>query len=623
MRRALPFDARRLSAAMCLAGLLGPFGPALTPAIAVPPDSWHDALYSQRADEALTLGQALDRFAATMGVQVKLADASLAARKVRLGGKGAAPAAYLDRIAEAQGLDWFVYQGVLHVSARASSTSARIPLGSQTPADAKDALIGLGLFEPRFGWGEFDSDPPSVLVSGPTAYVAMVRRVLAVPAEAAQPRERPRLMVFRLRHASASDREMRTRDRSTVVPGLVTTLNQILTHSRTVNLRSVASADRSSAEGRASPDTDPWAGVAAEMAGNATAAQDGSGANAGLSGLLGLTSLSAARLPDPGRGAAARSSTQTAEPAAVGAWSTALADPSSTRPSRSRGTDAMADFTPSLAAYAPLNAILVWDLPSRREEYRALVEELDQPSRLVEINVTILDVSANALRDWSVDVQGGSDVVRWGMSTAGRIGASSDSGSTGVQGSTMALWASDRLEVRLRALESRGQAQVLSRPSILTMNNVGALLDMNQSEYVKLVGERATDLRTITAGTLLKVTPSIVGDDPSHGASAPDRVASVDPGIRVTLDIEDGQLTPSATAAGTPRVGNSAVSTEALVRPGESLVIGGYRRQDRRVTNSRVPGLASIPLIGALFRSDATSNDERERLFIVTARALP
>ena len=283
----------------------------------------------------------------------------------------------------------------------------------------------------------------------------------------------------------------------------------------------------------------------------------------------------------------------------------------------------MADFTPSLAAYAPLNAILVWDLPSRREEYRALIEELDQPSRLVEINVTILDVSANALRDWSVDMQGGSDAVGWSLSSAGQVGATSDSGSTGVQGSTMALWASNRLEVRLRALESRGQAQVLSRPSILTMNNVGALLDMNQSEYVKLVGERATDLRTITAGTLLKVTPSIVGDDPPRGPPGSPGAEPGAQGIRVTLDIEDGQLTPSTTAAGTPRVGNSAVSTEALVRPGESLVVGGYRRQDRRVSNSRVPGLAGLPLIGALFRSDATSNDERERLFIVTARALP
>lgn len=68
---------------------------------------------------------------------------------------------------------------------------------------------------------------------------------------------------------------------------------------------------------------------------------------------------------------------------------------------------------------------------------------------------------------------------------------------------------------------------------------------------------------------------------------------------------------------------NSAVSTEALVKPGESLVVGGYRRQQRQIKNSRVPGLSSVPLIGALFRSDSAANDERERLFILTARALP
>ena len=182
----------------------------------------------------------------------------------------------------------------------------------------------------------------------------------------------------------------------------------------------------------------------------------------------------------------------------------------------------------------------------------------------------------------------------------------------------MALWASDRLQVRLRALESRGEAQIMSRPSVLTLNNVGALLDMNQSAHIKLVGERTSDLPPFTAGTLLKVTPSIIGDDAAGNGLQ---------GIRDTLDIEDGQTLDVAgqrsQGGDSPRTSNSAVSTEAVVRPGESLVVGGYRRQDRQVVDKRVPGLSSIPVFGALFRGDSAINDERERLFILTARALP
>ncbi len=568
---------------------MGLAGPALQEARAVAPASWRDTLYSYRADEELSLSQVLDRFSSTLGLTVKLADPALGRRPVRLGGKGASPAVFLDRLAEAQGLDWFVYQGVLHISARSSATSERIALGPQSPADAKDALVGIGLFEGRFGWGEFDSEPPTVLVSGPAAYVALVRRVLAVPADVQTRRERPRLMVFRLKHASAADREMRTRDRIVNVPGLVSTLNQVLPRAHAPQ----APARYGRADASLSPRAEnPWA----------VFPNDGDGGIPALDSAI--AALPAAHLPLP---ASIEGGSSGRMAVSDGASTSSAGSKRGARESDADRTDAM----PAIAAYRPLNAVLVWDLPSRREDYRALIDELDVPSRLVEINVTILDVSANALRDWSVEARLGSD--KGGLAIdAGSTGASS--GNTGVSGSTMALWATDRLALRLRALESRGQAQVLSRPSVLTMNNVGALLDMNQSAYVKLIGERATDLRTITAGTLLKVTPSIIGD------------TAADPGsqsIRVTLDIEDGQLGATPADQGPPGVDNSAVSTEALVKPGESLVVGGYRRQQRQIKNSRVPGLSSVPLIGALFRSDSAANDERERLFILTARALP
>lgn len=587
--------ARFAAGALALAALVGP---GTREAMAVAPVAWRDTLYSFRTDGEVTLSEALTHFTSTLGLELKFDDSALGRRAVRLTGKGASPSAFLDRLADAQGLDWFVHQGVLHVSARASAVNERISLGPQNPSEARDALIGIGLFESRFGWGEFNTDPPTALVSGPRAYVALVKRALAAPDDAHGRQERPRLMVFRLRHASAADREMRTREKTVALPGLVSTLNQLLTSTRALNPRPRAADAEAGGGGR---DAAAWRG------GNPLVDLI-KGVSMGDKPLdAGLGELPAARLPLP-----------TPAPRLAGPGTAASAPIASTAgPSSQRGVagiQAEDEFMPSIAAYTPLNAVLVWDLPSRQSEYRALIDELDVPTRLVEINVTILDVKANALRDWSVDLSAGSGAAHLSLNAGGHIGTSGGGGGTGVSGSTMVLWASDRLAVRLRALETRGQAQVLSRPSVLTMNNVGALLDMNQSAYVKLVGERATDLRTITAGTLLKVTPSIVGD-----AAA----ATGAEGIRVTLDIEDGQLTDGAAASGAPGVSNSAVSTEAVVRPGESLVVGGYRRQDRQVINKRVPGLSSIPLLGALFRGDTALHDERERLFILTARALP
>jgi len=282
---------------------------------------------------------------------------------------------------------------------------------------------------------------------------------------------------------------------------------------------------------------------------------------------------------------------------------------------RKGGTDRMEEerrreeraALPTIGAYPPLNAVLVWDLPSRKAEYDAVIAELDVPTRQVEINVTILDVNANALREWAVDLTAGSGAARVQLSPAAAI---TDTGSVAQAGASMVLWATDRLSMRLRALESRGQAQVMSRPSILTQDNHPAVLDMSQSLYVKLVGERTADLRTVSAGTMLRVTPSIMGE--GHDAT-----------IRVTMDIDDGALNEGSMSAASPLVGNSTVSTQAVVRPGESLVVGGYRRQNTESSHSRVPGLDSVPLLGWLFRGDSVISDERERLFIVTARVLP
>jgi hypothetical protein len=57
------------------------------------------------------------------------------------------------------------------------------------------------------------------------------------------------------------------------------------------------------------------------------------------------------------------------------------------------------------------------------------------------------------------------------------------------------------LYARLKALEGKGQVRVLAKPTILTLDNIAAVLDLSQTSYVTLVGERVADLANVTAGT--------------------------------------------------------------------------------------------------------------------------
>jgi len=501
-----------------------------SPAAAVVPESWKDALYSYRG-APLPLEKLLSTFAQTMGLRLRLADPTLGHQLGAPASTASSPGQFMDRLASAHRLQWFVYNGELHVSNASSAVTERIRLGALNAASAKQALVGLGLFEQRFGWGELDDSLPVAIVSGPPAYVELVKGVVGKASVGGDAdADAPQVMVFRLKHASAVDYEVSVRDRSTSQPGVASSLRTML-------------ADTTGRHGMLSND-----------------------------------------FRSPGPIANARAAAADA----------AAAGPSTPVTPVRRGA-----FSPSIEAYAPLNAVLVRDLPERRKLYEELIAALDVPSEQIEILVTIVDADVNKLREWSAN---------WSL--GGRDGGISVGASAPSDGnSTIVLWALDKLSLRLRALESEGSAQVISRPSVLTLDNTGAVLDMSQSAYFRLIGERTVDLKSVTVGTMLKVTPRI--QNTAEGQA-----------IQVTLDIEDGSIQNAGNKNETPLTVRSAISTRATVRPDEALVIGGYRKLQSSSNKSQVPILGSAPIVGALFRSDTGGTQERERLFILTARVV-
>ena len=71
-----------------------------------------------------------------------------------------------------------------------------------------------------------------------------------------------------------------------------------------------------------------------------------------------------------------------------------------------------------------------------------------------------------------------------------------------------------------------------------------------------------------------------------------------------------------------PIVQRSAVTTQAFIAEGESLLIGGYENEVRRDVTSGVPGLSSIPLLGRLFRFQEKQVGHVQRLFLLTPRVV-
>ncbi|MHA3904736.1 type III secretion system outer membrane ring subunit SctC [Castellaniella sp. WN] len=522
------------------------------PALAAP--NWPMASYSYYARNE-SLENVLRQFAGGFSLALEMAPGV----KGTVNGKfnTTTPTEFMDKLGGVYGLNWFVYSGTLFVSpASAMVTRPVSAMGSSITA-LRDALRELGVLDPRFGWGEL-ADQGIALVSGPPAYVNLVRKMVdALPLGAGG----QQVAVFRLKHASVNDRVVSYRTQSIVTPGLATVLRNLILGSgsgaNNETLAAVAAPLRENPPAFASPAGDAGGAPAPGAAG-----ADGSAA------------------PEPKRRAGQGQGLRFREP-------TVQADPR-------------------------LNAIIVQDIPDRIPIYRQLIEQLDVPSTLIEIEAMIVDVNSDNVSELGVSWGARAGNAAFGYGDLGlrpSNGLPLDSASDLSPGA-LGLSISNVLAARLRALETKGAANILSQPSILTADNMGALIDLSDTFYIQTTGERVATVTPVTVGTSLRVTPRYI-----EGGADRRRV-------ELTVDIEDGRIQDERKIGALPTVRKSSISTLAVVDDGQTLLVGGYNSSQDSQQVDKVPGLGDIPILGMLFSRKSKTVQRRERLFLLRPRVV-
>jgi type III secretion protein C len=246
-----------------------------------------------------------------------------------------------------------------------------------------------------------------------------------------------------------------------------------------------------------------------------------------------------------------------------------------------------------------LNAIIIQDMPERMPLYQQLIAQLDVPTVMVEIEAMIIDVSSERASSLGVDWSGNIGKISFGFNA--------DSGATlGI--SNPAVATGNPFMIQLHTLQSNGDAEIRSKPSVLTSDNIAAILDLSQTFYIRAQGERVATVTPVTAGTTLKVSPHVV----QQGAST---------FVQLKIDIEDGQIT-STQVDSLPTVNNSTVSTEATVRNGEALLIAGYSSKQDVKSRKQVPVLGELPIVGAMFANSETTLQKRDRIFLIRPKVI-
>lgn len=285
------------------------------------------------------------------------------------------------------------------------------------------------------------------------------------------------------------------------------------------------------------------------------------------------------------------------------------------------------------------NAVVVFDFKGNIELYRRIIAELDRPQEMVEITVAMMDIDADASLDWQSNIfaaatgefndqaisgVGGFNGGFPNLTNAVETGtlASSLGTGAGLTASTLLVGSTYSIASRIKALETKGDARILSRPSVLTLDNAAAHFHDDLSFHVRVAGQEDSELFEVKAGTTVNVVPHIVSHPrvDKAGNELPEQES--EKRIQLVVHICDGVDDFDKAVDGIPAVKSSVIRTQAIVGENQSLLIGGRYRHEEVRSEGRVPVVGRIPVVGLPFKNKAVSNRRFQRMFLISPRII-
>jgi len=295
------------------------------------------------------------------------------------------------------------------------------------------------------------------------------------------------------------------------------------------------------------------------------------------------------------------------------------------------------------------NTLIVTDVKENVEAIRQLVAILDQPEPQVEIETRIVIAQHNFSRDLGAQLSlGVANLSRGGLANISTLPASGSSGGSGSEGGsgssgstlsagpnpfsafgglantgmplnnlraaaaatviglTTGLFGTAQISALISAAENRGEVKTVATPRVTALNNRPAQIESGSQipvQTTQAAGGTAVVTTTFVSVPLrLSITPQIT-----------DAGTVV---LRVT--IENNTVNTGIAVGGVPGIDTQRMQSEVLVPDGGTTVMGGVLADQEATQRQRTPGVASIPILGNLFKRKLVTKDSTEILFFIT-----
>jgi type IV pilus assembly protein PilQ len=285
------------------------------------------------------------------------------------------------------------------------------------------------------------------------------------------------------------------------------------------------------------------------------------------------------------------------------------------------------------------NAVIINDIPKSIPAIDRLLTQLDRKTQEVEIEARVVAATRQFARDIGTQLGFG-----WGDGHSAAGGASSVGSSPttvggltpgyittpgtggGTTGNTIPLFSNlgvtspssgltflnasntVRIDAVLTMAESRGLLKVLSRPRVVTQNNIQAFV--KQGVRVPIVTQAQLGgpptVTYVDAFLRLTVTPQITSENT----------------IFLNVDVENTTPNFGQEVQGNPELITQQATTQVLVTDGGTVVIGGVIQTQNSINITQVPLLGNIPILGNLFRHVQVNTSNQELIFFITPRII-
>jgi type IV pilus assembly protein PilQ len=289
------------------------------------------------------------------------------------------------------------------------------------------------------------------------------------------------------------------------------------------------------------------------------------------------------------------------------------------------------------------NQLIIHDIPSVIPSIDNLLRQLDRKSQQVEIEARVVAATRAFAQDIGTELGfaatttsgrsfysgspavGGSGVTTTGVpSSPVSVGSGQTTGNgissgiplnvnLGAAAPTSGFGFSNRspnfaLDFFITAAESKGVGKLLSKPRIVTQNNEKATVKQGVKIPIQTTINNTISVQYVDAVLQLIVTPQITADGT----------------VFMDVVVENTQIDQGIPRIqGVPALDTESAESKVTVADGATIVVGGVIVTSSQVNITQVPILGSLPLIGNLFKRNATSVNSSELLFFLTPRIIP